>query len=90
MTDIGFFARRLPGNAALRPCVWRTGERSLDMRRLFVSLRRSTAEQWAREEALTIDELTQITTELAEDDRVLANELAAGQQATTDEARRRL
>ena len=55
----------------------------------FLSSRSNRGSSEREEEALTIDELTQITTELAEYDRVLANEFAAlAKRANTDEAGR--
>ena len=88
-----FFARRLPENA--RPPAMRVeddGERSRGREGgfSFLSSRSNRGSSEREEAALTIDELTQITTELAEYDRVLANEFAAlAKRATTDEARRK-
>ena len=88
-----FFARRLPENA--RPPAMRVeddGERSRGREGgfSFLSSRSNRGSSERQEEALTVDELTQITTELAEYDRVLANEFAAlAKRATTDEARRK-
>jgi len=88
-----FFARRLPENA--RPPAMRVeddGERSRGREGgfSFLSSRSNRGSSEREEAALTIDELTQITTELAEYDRVLANELAAlAKRATTDESRRK-
>ena len=88
-----FFARRLPENA--RPPAMRVeddGERSRSREGgfSFLSSRSNRGSSERQEKALTVDELTQITTELAEYDRVLANEFAAlAKRATTDEARRK-
>ena len=86
-----FFAMRPPENA--RPPAMRVeddGERMRLRGRLsFLSSRSNRGSSEREEEALTIDELIQITTELAEYDQVLANEFAAlAKRATTDEGQK--